>query len=151
MVSKSQTYENDWINYGQQYFKVKVWQNGIYRISGTDLQFSGVPIGSIDPRKVQVFHNGQEEYIHLEGESDGVFNGSDFIEFFGSMNDGSMDTRLYSDSTWQPQPQYSLYTDTAVYFITWSSTTNGRRLTAVNDNNYPAYTPASYLDRKSVV
>lgn len=151
MVSKSQTYENDWINYGQQYFKVKVWQNGIYRISGTDLQFSGVPIGSIDPRKVQVFHNGQEEYIHLEGESDGVFNGSDFIEFFGSMNDGSMDTRLYSDSTWQPQPQYSLYTDTAVYFITWSSTTNGRRLTAVNDNNYPAYTPASYFIRESYV
>lgn len=151
LVLPAQGYENDWINYGQQYFKVKVWQDGIYRISGADLQSSGVPISNIDPRKVQIFHNGEEEYIHLEGESDGVFDASDFIEFFGRRNDGSFDTRLYGDSSWQPQPKYSLFTDTSVYFITWSASINGRRMTAVNETNYSDYTPAPYFIRDSYV
>ena len=98
-VAHTQTYGNSWINYNHQYFKVKVWEEGIYRISRQTLLFAGIPVSSIDPRKVQVFRDGQEQFIYLEGESDGIFDANDFIEFYGRRNDGSLDKKLYADST----------------------------------------------------
>ncbi|MCC7232384.1 MAG: hypothetical protein IT242_05530, partial [Bacteroidia bacterium] len=50
--SFSQAFENSWINYNQQYFKIKVWSDGIYRINQQTLLFAGIPLSSIDPRKI---------------------------------------------------------------------------------------------------
>ena len=86
VVCFSQRYGNEWINYSQQYFKIKVWQNGIYRINRTQLVFSGVPLSTIDPRKLQLFHNGQQEHIFIAGENDGSFDNNDFLEFYGEKN-----------------------------------------------------------------
>jgi len=148
-AAEAQVYENSWINYGQQYFKIKISQDGIYRINKNTLIFSGVPASANDPRKLQLFHNGQEEYIYVEGESDGVFDANDFVEFYGRKNDGSLDKNLYADSSWQPNPRYSLFTDTSVYFLTYSLTTNGKRVTSVNNSNYSAFTPAPYFIKES--
>jgi len=93
----TQDYGNNWINYNQQYFKVKVWQEGIYRINRQSLLFAGIPVSSVDPRKIQVYRDGQEQYIYLEGESDGIFDPNDFIEFYATKNDGSLDKKLYAD------------------------------------------------------
>ena len=94
----TQPYENSWINYNQEYYKIKVWQNGINRISQQTLVFSGFSTFGIDPRKIQLYHNGVEQYIYIQGESDGVFDATDFIEFYGQPNDGAFDQKLYEDS-----------------------------------------------------
>ncbi|OIP03663.1 MAG: hypothetical protein AUJ97_04180 [Bacteroidetes bacterium CG2_30_32_10] len=74
---------NEWINYNQQYYKFSLFQNGVYKINYTTLLNSGFPINSVDPRSIQIFGRGNEEYIYIKGQSDGVFNTDDFIEFYG--------------------------------------------------------------------
>lgn len=143
----TQPYENSWINYSQEYYKIKVWQNGINRISQQTLVFSGFSTFGIDPRKIQLYHNGVEQYIYIQGESDGVFDATDFIEFYGQPNDGSFDQKLYEDTNWHPTPNYSLFTDTSVYFLTYSTTTNGKRLTVQSNNNFSSFSPSSYFMR----
>ncbi|MFM2135599.1 MAG: hypothetical protein RL021_999, partial [Bacteroidota bacterium] len=146
---QGQPFGNEWINYGQPYFKVKVWQDGIYRISRPALAVSGAILNGVDPRKFQLYRNGEQQYIHVSGESDGSFDSGDFIEFYGRKNDGTQDTRLYADSSWQPNDRYSLFTDTAVYFLTWSTLNNGLRMTTETDTAYTTYTPSAYCMKES--
>jgi hypothetical protein len=147
--AQAQNYGNEWINYSQQYFKVKVWQDGIHRIDRQTLLFAGIPVTTIDPRKIQLFHNGEQQYIHIEGQADGSFDTGDFIEFMGRKNDGAPDAALYADPNWQPNIHYSLFTDTSVYFITWSVTTNGLRMTEESDQTFSNFTAADYCLKRS--
>ena len=39
---------------------------------------TGDDLSAIDPRNLQLIGRDQELYIHVQGESDGVFNASDF-------------------------------------------------------------------------
>jgi hypothetical protein len=144
-------YENSWIKYNQEYYKIKVVQNGIYRVGPTTLAQAGFSVGASDPRKIQIFHNGKEVPLYIQGEGDGVFDPNDFIEFYGEKNDGSFDTKLYSDSLYQPAIEYSVANDTATYFLTYNPTSNGLRFTPVNDNNYGAYTSAPYCIKQSFI
>ncbi|HET6992637.1 MAG TPA: C25 family cysteine peptidase, partial [Bacteroidia bacterium] len=145
----AQVVGNEWINYSQKYLKVKVLYDGIYRIDSTTLSNSlnsiGVALNTIDPRNFQLFHNGQEEYIYMKGDSDGVFNSADFLEFYGQHNDGAKDSVLYTGGNTILNPYYSLYNDTAVYFLTWNSSTTNRRFSVPNDTAFSLYTPSPYF------
>ncbi|MFM2206321.1 MAG: hypothetical protein RL213_296 [Bacteroidota bacterium] len=145
----AQPHGNEWIDYGQPYFKVKVWEDGIYRISKSALSASGAVLAGVDPRKFRIFCKGEEQYLYVQGESDGSFDASDYIEFYGRRNDGEADAPLYADSSWQPNKRFSLFTDTAVYFLTWSPVSNGRRMTLSTDTSYSAYAPSPYCLRES--
>ncbi|MBL0102886.1 MAG: hypothetical protein IPP51_03480 [Bacteroidetes bacterium] len=144
-TGSAQTYTNNWINYNQEYYKIKVAQDGIYRLDRNALINAGFSATSIDPRKIQIFHNGQQLPVYIEGEADGVFDASDFIEFYGQRNDGSFDTPMYADPTYQPAIEFSLFNDTSVYFLTYNPLANGSRITSDNTNNYSSYTPAAYF------
>jgi hypothetical protein len=143
----SQTRGNEWIDYSQKYIKIKVVNNGVYRIDSTTLANAIAPTGtslaSIDPRNFQLFANGVEEYIWVQGESDGVFNNGDYLEFIGRRNLGSKDAELYSGN--QLNPYFSLFTDTTAYFLTWNSSISNRRLVATNDTALSSYTPSTYF------
>ncbi|MFM9051821.1 MAG: C25 family cysteine peptidase, partial [Bacteroidota bacterium] len=149
MSSSAQPFGNEWINYSQQYFKVKVSQNGIYRISRQTLLFAGVNVSGLDPRKYQLYCNGQQQFIHIEGEGDGVFDQNDFIEFYGKKNDGSLDTKLYANPDWQPNPYYSNFTDTAIYYLTWSPLGNGLRMDTTVDSAFSNYAVAPYCIKET--
>ncbi|WP_207432212.1 C25 family cysteine peptidase [Sabulibacter ruber] len=120
------TYGNEWINYNQKYYKIKVPTTGIYRLDRAYLQAAG--INGVDPRNFQLFRRGKEVAIHVEGEADGSFDANDFIEFYGEKNDGALDRELYKNPEHQVNPFYSLYTDTAAYFLTWSTSQQNRRM-----------------------
>jgi len=148
--SFAQPYGNEWIDHAaQKYLKIKVTRDGIHRVDSATLSNAlgsvGASLASINPQNFQVFWRGQEQYIYIEGESDGVFNGGDYLEFFGRRNNGEPDSSLYGGSSNQPNPFVSLFNDTAVYFLTWNSLTNNRRLVQENDTNHSAYTPADYF------
>src|SRR5215813_6086288 len=72
---------NEWISFGQSYFKIPVGKDGLHRIEYTALQSAGLPVGSVDPRTFRLFHRGAEQAIYVAGESDTQFNPSDYIEF----------------------------------------------------------------------
>lgn len=147
---KSQTYGNEWINYSQSYYKIKVAQNGVYRIDSSTLAAAGIPLATINPKNIQLFNRGVQQYIYIQGESDNVFNGSDFIEFYGEKNDGALDSLLYVNSNFVPNPYYSLINDTAVYFLTWNSSVTNNRMTIDAATDYASYLPDLYFYKDAV-
>lgn len=119
---------NEWISYDQQYWKMPVAEDGLVRISFDDLQAAGFPVNSVDPRNIQVFARGKEEYIHVVGEDDGTFDGSDYIEVYCEGNDGWLDIQMYDNPEHHAHPGYSLFNDTAHYFITINSSLDNARI-----------------------
>jgi hypothetical protein len=113
-------YANSWINFNQSYFKVSVAKDGIYKLTYSDLQSANFPVNSVDPRLIKLYHRGTEQAIFVQGEADAIFDTSDFIEFYGQKNDGTLDKNLYKPASVQPHSLYNLYSDTTAYFLTYS-------------------------------
>ncbi len=133
---KAQIYGNEWIDFNQTYYKLSVAEDGIYRLTFDNLTNAGIPISSIDPRRIQIFHRGVEQAIRIEGQEDANFDPGDFIEFYGKRNDGTQDTELYLNPADQPHTFYNLFSDSTAYFLTWRlSATNGRRMAFFSENN----------------
>lgn len=133
-------YANDWVRPGQQYYKISVAREGIYRLTHADLQNAGFPTAAVDPRTLQLFHRGEEQAIAVQGEQDAVFDPADFIEFYGQRNDGTLDAALYQPPAAQPHAFHNLYSDTTAYFLTWSLGQPGKRMSTfseVNVDNVP--------------
>lgn len=126
-MSVSAQVGNEWIHHDRPYLKIPVGRDGIYKVSHADLQQAGFPTGR-DPNLLQLFHRGQEQAILVQGESDGVFNASDYIEFYGRRNDGTLDSTLYDVAAHQPHQLYNLYSDTTAYFLTYGDAA-GKRMT----------------------
>ncbi|MBK8873434.1 MAG: hypothetical protein IPN13_05725 [Bacteroidetes bacterium] len=151
-IANGQQYCNEWINFSsnqqysnQQYFKVSGWRDGVYRITYADLQAAAFPM-PFNPKQLQLFNQGSEQFIWVEGEADGSFDATDYIEFYGKKNDGSFDARLYSDPNHQLNKAFSLFTDTASYFLTlnFNSLVVNRRMVQETDINFIGYTALSY-------
>ncbi|MEA5425182.1 putative type IX secretion system sortase PorU2 [Arcicella lustrica] len=116
--TSAQVIGNEWINPQQQYFKLKITQKGIHQISFEALLKSGFP-ENVHPEKIQIFRHGKEVAISVHHNNSTVFQANDFIAFYAENNDGSLDSLLYQPRNAQPHPYYSLFTDTASYFITY--------------------------------
>jgi hypothetical protein len=84
--------------YSDNWFKVVVRENGIYKIDRTTMIQSGVPVSSLDPKTIRIFSGGgkvlpldnsnpflelEEMAIFVSGEDDGAFDSEDFVLFFG--------------------------------------------------------------------
>jgi len=147
---KAQTYGNEWINYSQFYYKIKIAQNGVFRIDSATLTAAGIPLSTINPKNFQIFNKGVQQYIYVEGESDNVFNSSDYIEFYAQKNDGALDSALYVNSNFVPNPYYSLINDTAVYFLTWNGLTTNNRMLIDSASDFTSYTPDNYFFKEAV-
>ena len=136
---------NEWINYNQQYYTIKVHEQGLYRISYGALLDAGMPLGSFDPRSFQMFFGGQEQPIIVNNESSGLFQPGDYILFYAEPNKGWLDVELYKGAEFHPNPNYSLYTDTATYFLTWNNLLNNKRFLVETDVNFEGYSAATYF------
>lgn len=140
---------NEWINFNQLYFKVPVGEDGLYRLSQSSLIAAGLP-ASTDPKTLRLYHRGVEQAIYVEGESDGMLNASDFIEFYGRKNDGTLDTQLYKTPTDQPHKLYNLYTDTTSYFIT-SGSGMGKRMALLSESSAGLAAEPFHFDHKVMI
>ncbi|MEO8088465.1 MAG: hypothetical protein ABI763_16715, partial [Bacteroidota bacterium] len=106
----AQAYENSWINTSQEYYKVKVWQDGIFRLTAQNMAWAGVASTNWSTSNIQIWARGEEQYLYIYDENNNGFLNppNDYIEFYGEHNTGWFDKQLYEDSTWQPNPNYSL-------------------------------------------
>ncbi len=154
LLSITQPYNNEWINFSngqvqsnQQYFRISIWKEGIYRITYSDMQAAGIDTANwFQPSKFQLYHNGTEQSIEvIDKGQQGVFRNGDYIEFYGKPTDGELDTRLYDTSASQPNPYYSLFNDTAAYFLTYNPlVVSPKRIIIENDTTFSGYTPQSF-------
>lgn len=137
---------NEWVKFNQAYYKIPIAKDSIYRLTFADLVNAGFPTGAVDPRRIQLFHRGVEQAIYVEGESDATFDPTDYIEFFGQRNDGTVDANLYASPSLQPHPYINLHSDTAYYFLTYNPlAVLGKRMgsfSEVNVSNIPKETYA---------
>ncbi|MDN5292255.1 MAG: hypothetical protein PWQ06_2494, partial [Anaerophaga sp.] len=132
--------ENSWIDYNKQYYKIYVSSDGIYRITYPELLAAGIPVNVIDPRGIQLFYRGEEQYIYIKGESStGIFDPNGYIEFYGKRNRGDDDLDFFDDPANQVNPDYSFYNDSSAYFLTWSFSTGNRRFQVDNFSNFENY------------
>lgn len=146
--AQSIPFGNEWVNTDAVYYKIPVMAEGVHRISFATLQSAGFPVTS-DPRAYKLFARGQEIPMYIQGEQDGVFSLGEFIEFVGEPNNAGFDSLLYSVTDGQPNPLYSLFSDSVHYFLTvGTSLVGNKRFSLETDNNTAAY-PASpyYLAR----
>lgn len=81
-------------------YKVTLKQDGLYELSYAALQAAGLPVGTLDPRTLKLYNNGQEIAIRVTGEADARLDPTDSLMFYGQ----AINTR---------------YTDTNVYWLTY--------------------------------
>ncbi len=143
-LEAQQRFGNEWINFNQEYYKIQISQDGIYRIGYSTLVSAGINVNTINPKNFQLFNLGKEQYIYILGEEDDRFDAGDFIEFYAKKNDGIPDTPLYRTSKEQPHTFFSLYTDTNSYFLTWVST-GGKRMASFADTTFSSLIPETYF------
>jgi peptidase C25-like protein len=63
--------------------KVVVDADGLYQLTYADLQAAGLPVGSLVRGKLQLFEQGQEIDILVEGDPDGILSSGDRVLFYG--------------------------------------------------------------------
>ncbi|MEM9887101.1 MAG: C25 family cysteine peptidase [Bacteroidota bacterium] len=137
-------YGNEWINYNQSYYKVKVNADGIYRITYADLTAADPDLVNNLPQvsNFQLFYRGNQVPIYVDGA--GSFSAGEFIEFYGERNDGWLDKFLYVGEEMQANPDYSLFTDESAYFLTWETPTTNSVYERLND-----YTSSSTIAKET--
>lgn len=131
LVSHGQMYNNEWIDHNKTYYKFKSGLTGLHRISQAILANAG--LGAVPAEHFQLWRNGVELPLHVT-VSTGTLGASDYIEFWGEMNDGKPDKELYKQADHQLNDRWSLETDQATYFLTVNPAGGNKRF-AVTANN----------------
>lgn len=125
---------NDWINYSLDYYKIKLVDEGIYRISYSDLESAGFSPSGKDPRLIKLYRRGQEVAIRQITASTNNFAAGDYFEFYAPKQDSDLETGLYTPEGLPFRNKYlSMYNDTSVYFLVFDNTaTLGQRISNTN-------------------
>ena len=89
-------------------YKLVVTEDGMYRITGQDLEAAGVDIGTITPRTLALTNRGKRVPIFVRGESDGRLDPADEIIFYGE--------QLHGDASY-----YNPFSDVNIYWLTWNA------------------------------
>ncbi len=135
----AQPYGNEWINFNQSYYQFKVAETGVYVIDRNTLSNSGFPVASVPASRIQIFRRGEEIALDVATQADGTIES---INFYAKANDGAGDTELYVVPDAQINPEYSLFSDSASYFLTYYlNNQDGLRMddyTEANTSGIPA-------------
>jgi hypothetical protein len=97
-INEKTTNTNSVLSSGDWY-RIKVANDGVHKISSTFLADIGLDMSNVDPRNIQLYGNGgamlpelnessrlddlHENPIYVHGEEDGAFNSDDFVLFYG--------------------------------------------------------------------
>jgi Peptidase family C25 len=138
-IGNQTLYGNEWIDYSKPHVKFQVAEDALYRLSYADLVAAGWPASGLDAQQLRVYCLGEQVPVYLNFT--GAMGNNDYIEFVGRKNRGTLDRYL-----WEPNkdgrinPEYSMFNDTAAYFVTVRNTGTPLRTTAHSNDltNAPA-------------
>jgi len=136
---------NEWINYSLIYYKINVVQNGIYRVKYSDLKKSGLNVTAQAPSHFKLYFRGAEVPIYT---SPGI-DTSDYFEFYGQGNDGALDSVLFIDPKDDINKSYSMFTDTAAYFLTIDPNSPSTARYSVSSKTYGNNPQSTYISEVS--
>jgi hypothetical protein len=109
----------NWIDFNSTYLKIGTAEDGVYRLYKSDLENYGVNTSLINPRTFKLILKGKEIPIYVQGEGDGSFDDTDFIEFYGMKNYAEGNYRIVNEHN-KPYSEYiDRYSDTTIYWLTW--------------------------------
>lgn len=117
-------YDPSWYAPDAPHVKIGVTEDGVYRVSGEQLQ-SALPAGTspsdIAPQTLRLIENGREVPIqYVDPNGNGALDSGDSIIFVGRRNRGTDEAWAYNyDTSLQNSTFYSLYSDTTHYWLTW--------------------------------
>ncbi|MBK9759579.1 MAG: hypothetical protein IPO90_06335 [Flavobacteriales bacterium] len=134
-----QRFGNEWINYDARYWAFTVTAEGLYRLDSAHLADAGFPLSTIDARTIQIFGREKEVPLYFPGDSDGVMNATDLIEFYAKNNDAWMDTMLWDSPEHMNNPNYSMISDSLEFFITWNATAQPQRVKGQSAAGYTVF------------
>jgi hypothetical protein len=106
-------------------WRVLVREEGFYQLGYDELASAGLPVDSLDPATFQLFHQGSEVAIQVEGEGDGTFDSSDYVLFYGEGIE-------------------SKYTADNVYWLTYGKSLGGLRMETRDVTPDSAEVPLTY-------
>ncbi len=133
LIDGQNLYGSEWIDYDKDYIKVTLDQDGMYKLNYGDLLAAGIPAGVVGSG-VQVTHMGKQ--VASIVSSEGSWNNSDYLIFYGERNKGEMDAFLYQDAeNEQLNPKYSLFSDESSYYISWGNPANSAERYSELQNN----------------
>lgn len=132
-------------------YKLKVSNDGIYRLDYFYIQSNANDLLTEDPRTFKLMNRGVEVPIYVKGESDGTFDPADYIEFYGQALTDEPKTLLNYDFT-STQPdiyQDNDFTDTNIYFLSAEAPSSEReRMPTVDGYPFSGLTPPTdFLDK----
>jgi hypothetical protein len=107
---------NEWINYNQNYYKIKVLEDGFYHIDKQTLLRDIIGMTQIPSQNFQLFYQGQEVPLYVHTTNGEV----EYMAFYAKKNKGELDVNMYRNPAHHLNPEYSLISDTATYFLTWN-------------------------------
>ena len=137
----------NWINYSNDYVKLSVADDGIYKISYQDLVNYGLNPSIIDPSTIKIYCKGNQLPLYVNTSHPGIFSANDYIEFWATKNYGSPDYRTIVPVGTDYLNYMDRYTDTTFVWLTWGGNT-GDRIT-INSISNPSVsdTLTSYLNK----
>lgn len=149
LAGKAQKYGNEWINYSQQYFKIPITKEGLYRLDSVTL--SGYyNLNTTNPQNFQLFIKGKEQFLYIHGEADGILNSGDYIEFYANKFMGEVDSLVYTDIKYTPNPYIPMYNDTLYAFLTTNTSLSNKRYVPETDTAFALYPQTDYVYTEKV-
>lgn len=115
---------NEWIRYNQSYYKIQVLEEGVFAIEKAVLNQTIPNFNQVNVQDLQLFYMGVEIPIHVETTNGAI----DRILFYAEKKEGLLDRHLYRQQQQHFNPNYSIVSDTATYFLTWNTATHHKRL-----------------------
>jgi hypothetical protein len=139
----AQPYNNEWIKYGQPYYKFKIGKTGMFRIPQTVLAAAGLE--NVPVENLEIWRNG-EQVPFMPSVTAGALPAGGYIDFFGQKMDGKHDKAFYRNPVYQHTDKISLLGDSAAYFITVGAAANPNMLaTGTNNAATSSLAPEPYL------
>jgi len=139
---QAQSFQNGWIKYGLTYYKFKIAQDGLYKIDQPTLARLG--LAQTPVAQFSLWRNGVEVPLYTTSQS-GTLSAEGYLEFWGEANDGSTDQSLYNSPDHQLNERWSLFTDSATYFLTADPSAVHPRLQPFANVIPVGATPLSYF------
>jgi len=143
-----------------KWYKFGITSDGVYKIDYAVLAGLGIDVNALDPKNIRIYGNGgiilpeensspryddlEENAIVVAGESDNVFNVSDYILFYGKgvtrwdakKNDPAKKGLLFT-------PVRDFYSDTSFYYLTVDLGA-GKRVTTQNSASSSNVSTSTY-------
>lgn len=138
-------YGNSWVDHDKTYYKFISNETGLHRINYSTLAQLGI---SLNGSAFKLYHKGEEIPIFVTNS--GNFGTTDYIEFYGSENDGYFDTQLFTSPNDHIHQYKSFFTKGSAYFLTSSPETSNKRYIQATNNLAGAPPKKDYFMYESV-